>query len=99
MFRNFQMVSKVVFGRGCFQQLDGILAERRQNASSAMVFLVDDVFEATEFAGRLPVREPDYLLWVNVDDEPKTTYVDALTRQVQQTSDALPAGVIGIGAG
>ncbi len=99
MFRNFQMISKVVFGRGCFQQLDGILAERRQNASSAMVFLVDNVFEATEFAGRLPVREQDHLLWVNVDDEPKTTYVDALTRQVRPASQALPAGVIGIGGG
>ena len=97
MFRNFPMVSKVVFGRGCFQQLDGILAERRQNASSAMVFLVDDVFKATAFAGRLPVRGQDLLLWVNVDDEPKTSYVDALTRQIQQAGPT--AGVIGIGGG
>ena len=99
MFRNFQMVSKVVFGRGCFQQLDGILAERRPNASSAMVFLVDDVFEGTDWAGCLPVRAQDHLLWVNVDDEPKTAYVDALTRQVRQMGEALPAGVIGIGGG
>ena len=99
MFRNFQMVSQVVFGRGCFQQLDGILAERRPNASSAMVFLVDDVFEGTDWAGCLPVRAQDHLLWVNVDDEPKTAYVDALTRQVRQMGEALPAGVIGIGGG
>ena len=99
MFRNFQMVSQVVYGRGCFQQLDGILAQKRPNASSSMVFLVDDVFEDTEFAGRLPVHAHDRLIWVNVDDEPKTSYVDALTRQIQQTGDALPAGVIGIGGG
>jgi 3-deoxy-alpha-D-manno-octulosonate 8-oxidase len=45
MFRNFKMVSKVVFGRGCFSQLGDILKEKRQGSESVMVFLVDDVFE------------------------------------------------------
>jgi 3-deoxy-alpha-D-manno-octulosonate 8-oxidase len=45
MFRNFKMVSKVVFGRGCFRQLGDILKEQRQGSESVMVFLVDDVFK------------------------------------------------------
>ena len=46
MFRNFKMVSKVVFGRGCASQLGDILNEQRRSSKSVMIFLVDDVFES-----------------------------------------------------
>ena len=45
MFRNFPMISRVVYGRGCFDQLDEILAERRLPGRDSMVFVVDDVFD------------------------------------------------------
>jgi len=99
MFRNFKMVSKVVFGRGCFDQLDGILEERRDNNSSSIVFLVDDVFENTKFSNRLPIKKKDQLIWVNVDEEPKTDYVDSVTETVRSSFPDLPAGVIGVGGG
>ena len=103
MFRNFKMVSKVVFGRGCFNQLGDILKEKRQGSESVMVFLVDDVFEKGELKNRLPMNADDMLVWVNVDDEPKTVYVDQLTTQVKKhmvgKKDRHPAGVIGIGGG
>ena len=83
MFQNFKVVSQVVFGRGCFNQLDGILSEKRNNSDSFMVFLVDDVFKNKALEGRVPLRNKDLLIWVNVDDEPKTTYVDELTRNVK----------------
>jgi len=56
MFRNFKMVSYVVFGRGCFNQLDDILAEKRKSEDSYMVFLVDDVFLKSPFKDRVPVH-------------------------------------------
>ena len=103
MFRNFQMVSKVIFGRGCFNQLGDILREKRQGNESVMVFLVDDVFKNKPLKDRLPLNAEDLLIWVNVDDEPKTTYVDQLTLEVKDymadKQDALPSGVIGIGGG
>lgn len=103
MFRNFKTVDRVIFGRGCFNQLDLILAERRSKKRPAMVFVVDDVFKEAPLKERLPLHPQDMLLWVNVDDEPKTHYVDQLTDQVHQTvtaSDAdLPSGIIGIGGG
>ena len=77
MFRNFQLVSKVIFGRGCFNQLDDILSEKRDDRDAFVVFLVDDVFTGRPLRERVPVKEKDLLLWVNVDDEPKTGYVDA----------------------
>ena len=103
MFRNFQMVSKVIFGRGCFNQLGDILREKRQGNESVMVFLVDDVFKDKPLKDRLPLNAEDLLIWVNVDDEPKTAYVDQLTLEVKDymadKQDALPSGVIGIGGG
>jgi 3-deoxy-alpha-D-manno-octulosonate 8-oxidase len=104
MFRNFKTVSRVVFGRGCFNQIDDILSEKRKHSSADMVFLVDDVFQKDALAGRIPAKDRDLLMWVNVDQEPKTAYVDDLTRMVRKNysdsaSSPVPAGVIGIGGG
>ena len=99
MFRNFKMVSYVVFGRGCFNQLDGILAKRRRSDDSFMVYMVDDVFQNSSLKNRVPVKNQDKLIWVNVDDEPKTTYVDSLTQKIKEFSSRLPEGIIGIGGG
>ncbi len=103
MFRNFKTVSYVVFGRGCFDQLGDILSDKRIDSDSFMVFLVDDVFKDRDLKARVPLKPNDRLIWVNVDDEPKTGYVDQLRDQVkayaQSTSRGMPAGVIGIGGG
>jgi 3-deoxy-alpha-D-manno-octulosonate 8-oxidase len=93
------MVSKVIFGRGCFNQLDDILSEKRSDNRSFVLFLVDDVFTDRPLKDRVPVKDPDLLIWVNVDEEPKTRYVDALTEQAMQFSDHLPRAVVGIGGG
>ena len=98
MFRNFPMIAKVVYGRGCFDQLDGILAARRK-PGVGIVFLVDDVFEDGGLAGRIPVAESDALVWANVDVEPKTTYVDELTEIARTAGGGLPSGIVGIGGG
>jgi len=93
----------VIFGRGCFDQLEDILSAKRRQPTGGMVFLVDDIFEAGDFKKRLPLKNTDQLIWVNVDDEPKTSYVDQLTETVKvqfaQHPQRLPDGVIGIGGG
>ena len=52
MFRNFKLVSQVIFGRGSFNQLDDILGEKRSPKKDCMVFLVDDVFKDKPFQAR-----------------------------------------------
>jgi len=99
MFRNFKMVSHVVYGRGCFDQLDDILAHKRHSKNDIMAFLVDDVFEKTPLVDRIPKHDGDMLVWVNVDDEPKTRYVDSLTETIKKSAGDQIAGVIGIGGG
>ncbi len=103
MFRNFKVVPHIIFGRGSFNQLDDILAEKRKDVGSFMVFLIDDVFSESGLKERIPVKDQDLLIWVNVNDEPKTKYVDKLTNKVrtymESGSNDLPDGVIGIGGG
>ncbi len=98
MFRNFKVVPRVIFGRGCFNQLGEILADRRDGSGDFVVFLVDDAFREKPLADRLPLQAEDLLLWVNVDDEPKTAYVDRLRDEVRQHGEKA-AGVVGIGGG
>ncbi len=99
MFKNFKVVSKVVFGSGCFNQLDDILSEKRVSSDSFMVFIVDDVFTGKELLKRVPNKENDLLIMVNVDDEPKTIYIDEITAKVKAYSSDNASGVIGIGGG
>ena len=99
MFRNFPMVSRVVYGRGCFDQLDDILAAHRRPGRDSMVFVVDDVFEKADLADRVPVGDADVLLWANVDVEPKTSYVDEMTDLARAAAGDEPAGIVGIGGG
>lgn len=103
MFPNFKTVSRIVFGRGCLDRLDDILAPQRTNECPDAAFIMDDVFRNKPLRERVPLRSEDLLLWVNVDNEPKTTYVDQLTDEVRRhTAEKgchLPAAVVGIGGG
>ena len=99
MYRNFRIVPNIVFGRGSLQQLGDILKTRRSGSDSTMVFVLDDIFAGTALEGRLPLEKTDMLVHVNVDDEPKTSYVDELVARVRASSPRLPDGIIGIGGG
>src|SRR5450432_1872802 len=96
-FRNFKMVSYVVYGRGSFNQLDEILAPQRKG-NAPMIFLLDHFFENKPLANRIPVRGPDKIIFADVNHEPKTKQVDALANQLKQEFKSI-SGVIGIGGG
>ncbi len=99
MYRNFAIVPNIIFGRGSFNQLGDILRPKRLNPDSFMVFVLDDVFKGKELESRLPLEGRDLLLHVNVDDEPKTTYIDSLVAGIREYSGVKPDGIIGIGGG
>ncbi|MEO5592259.1 MAG: iron-containing alcohol dehydrogenase family protein [Chitinophagaceae bacterium] len=96
-FRNFKMVSYVVYGRGSFNQLDEILQPQRK-AGKPMIFLLDHFFEGKPLAGRIPLRDNDKIIYVDVTYEPKTSYVDKLSNQLKEEFGSI-SGVIGIGGG
>lgn len=96
-FRNFKMVSYVVYGRGSFNQLDEILAPQRK-ADAPMIFLVDHFFEGKELPNRVPLRGKDKIIFADVTYEPKTRQVDQLAQDLKDEFGTI-SGVIGIGGG
>jgi 3-deoxy-alpha-D-manno-octulosonate 8-oxidase len=97
-FRNFKLVGYVVFGRGSFAQLDGILAPRRQG-EAPVVFLVDHFFrDKPAFLSRVPIRGRDRVLFADVTHEPTTALVDGLRDQVRSECGQV-SGIVGIGGG
>jgi 3-deoxy-alpha-D-manno-octulosonate 8-oxidase len=96
-FRNFKMVSYVVYGRGSFNQLDEILAPQRKG-KLPMIFLVDHFFEKSPMVNRIPLRDTDKIIFADVSHEPKTNQVDGLASQLKQEFGII-SGIIGIGGG
>ncbi|MEZ5016012.1 MAG: iron-containing alcohol dehydrogenase family protein [Flavipsychrobacter sp.] len=97
-FRNFKMVDYVVYGRGCFSQLDDILAPKRIG-DAPMVFLLDHHFSGNEaFKARIPLKGKDLIIEADVTHEPKTSYVDEIANRLKSEFGEV-SGIIGIGGG
>ncbi|HET9055310.1 MAG TPA: iron-containing alcohol dehydrogenase family protein [Chitinophagaceae bacterium] len=96
-FRNFKMVDYVVYGRGCFNQLDEIIAPHRKSGKP-MVFLIDHFFKGKPLVNRIPLRGNDKIIFADVTYEPKTTQVDKLAKELQDEFGNI-SGIIGIGGG
>lgn len=96
-FRNFKMIGYVVYGRGCFNQLDEILQPNRKG-DAPMIFLVDHFFENKPLVQRIPAKGKDKIIYVDVTYEPKTTYVDSLAKQLKDEFGTV-SGIVGIGGG
>ncbi len=98
-FRNFPMVPKVVFGEGCFDQLNSILTPQKKE-KAPFVFLVDDAFQNNKaFLDRINLRFNDKLLFISTEEEPKTSQVDELVQNIKAEFTHIPSGIIGIGGG
>lgn len=97
-FRNFKMVDYVVYGRGCFDQLDEIIAPKRKEAAP-MIFLLDHFFaDNAAFKARIPLKGNDKLLIADVTYEPKTSQVDEIATALKKEFGTI-SGIIGIGGG
>lgn len=97
-FRNFKMVDYVVYGAGSFEQLDEIITPHRKEGLP-FIFFVDDFFsDKQNFLNRIPVRNNDKIIIIDVTQEPKTTYVDKIRDDLQQESGGV-SGIVGIGGG
>ncbi|MCK5400047.1 MAG: iron-containing alcohol dehydrogenase [Flavobacteriaceae bacterium] len=99
-YKNFPMVSRVIFGRGCFNQLNEILSPKRLNEKAPFIFLVDDVFRGkSSLTSRIPLSYDDIIMYVSAKEEPKTSQVDELVEHIILTTSERSSGIIGIGGG
>lgn len=99
MHKNFKNIDKVVFGRGSFDQMDSILAEKRTENNHFFLFVVDNYFKGKPLENRIPLKEEDIIMFIDVDThEPTTEQIDHI-RDTVLNSKGLPSGVVGIGGG
>lgn len=99
MHKNFKNIEKVVYGRGAFDTMDGILAPVRSENKQYIVFLVDNYFNNSQLAKRIPAKTEDLVKYIDVDPhEPTTEQIDNLRDEIL-ASKGLPSGVVGIGGG
>ena len=106
-FRNFNLVGFVIYGRGCFNQLDEIISPHRDKGP--MIFLVDHFFSAgsggqnNPLINRIPLHRNDKIIFADVTYEPKTIYVDSLAKQLKDDPDNYRdgnvSGIVSIGGG
>lgn len=99
MHKNFKNIEKVVYGRGSFDTMDSILAEKRNENGKFFLFVIDNYFKGKELEKRIPVKKEDVVKFIDVDPcEPTTEQIDNLRDEVL-SSKGLPAGIVGIGGG
>ncbi|MEY8848944.1 iron-containing alcohol dehydrogenase family protein [Psychroserpens sp. XS_ASV72] len=99
-YKNHPMVSRVIFGRGSFNQLSDIVAPKRLNIKAPFIYLVDDVFKGNSWlTSRIPISYNDQIIYISADEEPKTSQVDELVEQIILDHKDRPSGIIGIGGG
>lgn len=99
MHKNFKNIEKVVYGRGAFDEMSGILAPVRGENAGFFLFVVDQYFKGKDLEGRIPATEEDVVRFIDVDPhEPTTDGIDKLRDEVL-ASRGIPAGVVGIGGG
>ena len=100
IYKNYPMVSRVVFGRGSFNQLHDIIEPKRLNVKAPFIYLVDDVFKGnTWLTSRISLAYDDQLIFVSANEEPITSQVDDLVEQIILTHIDRPSAIIGIGGG
>lgn len=99
-YKNYPMVSRVIFGRGSFNQLSDIIEPKRLNRTAPFIFLVDDVFKGNPLiTSRLSLAYNDQIIFVSAKEEPKTSQVDEMVEDIILNFKDRPSGIIGIGGG
>jgi 3-deoxy-alpha-D-manno-octulosonate 8-oxidase len=99
-FKNYPMVSRVVYGRGSFNQLPEIIESKRVNTKAPFIYLVDEIFKGNSWiTSRIPLSYNDEIIYISANEEPKTSQVDELVEQIILNHQDKPSGVIGVGGG
>ncbi|RNC87342.1 MAG: iron-containing alcohol dehydrogenase [Winogradskyella sp.] len=94
------MVSRVIYGRGSFNQLDEIISSKRQGREAPFIYFVDDVFKGNHWlTSRITLSYRDKIIYIPTEEEPRTSQIDQLVEDIILEFSERPSGIIGIGGG
>jgi len=96
-FKNFPMVTRVVYGLGCSNQIEQIVKPVRKNGHP-VIYFADHCFKGKKLEKSIPVEQNDKIIFIDTDREPTTAYVDKLRDELLEEFGKI-SGIIGYGGG
>ncbi|MBS3912902.1 MAG: iron-containing alcohol dehydrogenase [Bacteroidetes bacterium] len=98
IFKNSKLVPYYYLGRGAFANLGMLLNAKRKTQGDFVVVVIDHYFSGKHILPEGSIHADDLVIYADTSEEPKTTYIDALTDQVK-TKNRMPVAIVGIGGG
>lgn len=96
--KNCKNVPYYIFGSGSLNQVDKLLASKRTNERSVVVFFIDEFFQK-QLPNNMAIKKHDLLLFVSTKDEPTTQEINRLYDEVLQKLSSQPCAIVGMGGG
>lgn len=96
-FKNFPMVTRVVYGRGSAKQVEEIVEPVRKNGHP-IIYFADHCFKHKALSENIPAKKNDQIIFIDTDKEPTTDYVDQLRNDLKNKFEEV-SGIIGYGGG
>ena len=93
MLKIMSMVTKIIFGKGKFNNLNEIMNQIFGTKNGYSVFLVDSIHQKTGLKNRLAVKPQDFLIDVDIFlHEPTTDQVDEIRDKILSKKNNQLAG-------
>lgn len=96
-YKNFPMVTRVLYGRGCSQQVEEIVRPVRKNGHP-VIYFADHCFRGRPLEKEIPAQKNDKIIFIDTGHEPTTEYVDSLRDGLLNEFGEI-SGIIGYGGG
>lgn len=96
-FKNFPMVTRVVYGHGSSNQMDEIVKSVRKNGHP-IIYFMDHYFKEKPIVQHIPVKKNDQIIFIDTTSEPTTAGVDQLRDRLKEEFGKV-SGIIGFGGG
>lgn len=86
MYRNAKNVGYYMIGDGALDQLQALMAPKRDAMPAApVIFFIDHFFRTTDLALPPPIQEWDQRIYVDTTEEPTCESVDAYAAEVKNS--------------
>lgn len=97
---NVRNVHGYIFGKNTLSLLPDLLEKQKTTKDSWGLFFIDKFFEKnSETIDALCLKKQDKIIFIDVEDEPTTSYINQLTATIIDEMLTLPSIIVGMGGG
>jgi 3-deoxy-alpha-D-manno-octulosonate 8-oxidase len=96
---NICNVPQYIFGSGSINSLKDVIGSIREHDKNVIYFIDTFFFGRSDIASKLGVKLSDKLIYVKVESEPTTDYIDSIVFRLSEQGFDAPGAIIGMGGG